>query len=104
MCVMLKELGTYNIAENAPVLLDGLSQEEILLENPDYIFYFHHGQGGGRKSLYGQRPPGRGLAASDAVREGRYAYLPKDLFQFKPNKRWGEAYQYLADLLYPKES
>ena len=32
VCVMLKELGTYNIAENAPVLLDGLSQEEILME------------------------------------------------------------------------
>ena len=36
--IRVKELGTYNIAENAPVLLDGLSQEEILMENPDYIF------------------------------------------------------------------
>lgn len=38
VCVMLKELGTYNIAENAPILLDGLSLEEIVTENPDYIF------------------------------------------------------------------
>ena len=39
----------------------------------------------------------------DAVQAGDYAYLPKDLFQFKPNSRWAEAYQYLFDLLYPEE-
>ena len=35
-----------------------------------------------------------------AVQEEKGFQLPKDLFQFKPNARWDEAYQYLIDLLY----
>ena len=36
-----------------------------------------------------------------AIREKRYTILPKELFHFKPNARWDEAYRYLYDLLYP---
>ena len=35
-----------------------------------------------------------------AVKEGRVHQLPKELFQYKPNARWGEAYAYLIELLY----
>ena len=35
-----------------------------------------------------------------AVKNGDYAYLPKDLFQFKPNARWDEAYRYLIGIVY----
>ena len=28
--------------------------------------------------------------------------LPKDLFHYKPNNRWGESYQYLGEILYPE--
>jgi len=35
------------------------------------------------------------------VKEGRYIVLPKDLFHYKPNNRWGESYQYLGEILYP---
>ena len=104
VCVMLKELGTYNIAENAPVLLDGLSQEEILMENPDYIFISTMGKEEAARAYMDSVLQEEAWQHLDAVKEGRYAYLPKELFQFKPNKRWGEAYRYLADLLYPKES
>ena len=37
-----------------------------------------------------------------AVKGGRCHYLPKELFQYKPNARWAEAYEYLIDLLYEK--
>lgn len=100
---MLDELGTYNIAENAPVLLDGLSLEEILLENPDYIFISTMGDEAAARAYMDGLLRGDAWRHLDAVREGNYTYLPKDLFQFKPNKRWGEAYRYLADLLYPGE-
>ena len=103
VCVMLKELGTYNIAENAPVLLDGLSQEEILLENPDYIFISTMGDETAAKAYMDSVLQEDAWAHLDAVQAGDYAYLPKDLFQFKPNSRWAEAYQYLFDLLYPEE-
>ena len=31
-----------------------------------------------------------------------YVFLSKELFHFKPNARWAEAYEYLAGLLYPE--
>ena len=40
----------------------------------------------------------------DAVKNTKYYYLPKDLFQFKPNHRWYEAYEYLVDILYGDEN
>jgi iron complex transport system substrate-binding protein len=36
-----------------------------------------------------------------AVKNDRYYVLDKTLYNNKPNKRWGEAYQQLADILYP---
>jgi len=35
----------------------------------------------------------------DAVRQGNYAFLPKELFHFKPNAKWAEGYAYLAERL-----
>lgn len=35
-----------------------------------------------------------------AVQEGRYHVMDKTLYHLKPNDRWGEAYQQLADILY----
>lgn len=101
-CAMLKELGAYNIADNAPVLLDGLSFEEVLSEQPDFIFMVTMGKEDAARAYMDSvlaEEPWQGLTA---VQSGRYAYLPKELFQFKPNARWAEAYRYLAGLLYPE--
>ena len=35
-------------------------------------------------------------------KNGRYFLLEKELYNLKPNARWGEAYQKLADILYGK--
>ena len=40
--------------------------------------------------------------ALSAVKNGRYFLLEKELYNLKPNARWGEAYQKLADILYGK--
>ena len=37
-----------------------------------------------------------------AVQSGRYHVLDQSLYNLKPNARWGEAYEALADILYPK--
>jgi iron complex transport system substrate-binding protein len=37
-----------------------------------------------------------------AVQEDHYVLLPKELFHYKPNARWGESYAYLAKILYPE--
>ena len=36
-----------------------------------------------------------------AVQEGRVYVLPRELFHYKPNARWAEAYEYLLAILYP---
>lgn len=97
---MLEELGAYNIADNAPILLDGLSIEEILCEDPDFIFISTMGNEQAaieHMDSILQTPAWKSLSA---IKNGKYAYLPKELFQFKPNARWDEAYEYLIGLLY----
>lgn len=100
-CAMLTELGCDNIADRAPVLLDGLSLEQIVAQDPQYIFISVMGD------EYAARSYISGVFAQDgwrdltAVRENRYIFLPKDLFQYKPNARWAQAYEYLIELLYP---
>ena len=37
-----------------------------------------------------------------AVKNDRYIVLPKELFHYKPNAKWGESYAYLARILYPE--
>ena len=100
VCMMLQELGTKNIAEEAPILLDGLSIEEIIAQNPDYIFVSTMGDENAAIQnilrVFAQ-PEWQSLSA---IQEGRYIFLPKELFQFKPNAHWAEAYQYLVDVLY----
>ena len=97
---MLKELGTYNIAENARILLDGLSLEEIIMEKPEYIFIATMGDETAAKehinSLFSQPQ----WQAVEAVKNGNYIFLPKELFQYKPNAKWDKAYEYLTDVLY----
>ena len=36
-----------------------------------------------------------------AVKEGNYYLLDKRLYNLKPNAKWGDAYEGLADILYP---
>lgn len=99
VCGMLAELGLHNIADDAPVLLDGLSLEEIITADPDYIFISTMGNEDAAKEYMESVFAEDGYRQLTAVAEGNYAFLPKDLFQFKPNARWDEAYQYLIDLV-----
>lgn len=99
VCRMLYELGTYNIAEKADVLLDGLSIEEIILSDPDYIFISTMGDEDAAKKYINSVLSDEKWQTLTAVKNGNYCFLPKDLFQFKPNAKWDEAYKYLAEKL-----
>ena len=100
VCGMLKDLGTRNIAEKAPVLLDGLSTEEILLSDPDFILFTTMGDEAAGQSYMQSLLQDPVWQTLTAVKEGRVYQLPKELFQYKPNARWDEAYAYLIELLY----
>ena len=100
VCGMLKDLGTFNIAEKAPVLLDGLSTEEILLSDPDFILFTTMGDEAAGISYMESLLSDPVWQTLTAVRSGNVHQLPKELFQYKPNARWTEAYAYLIELLY----
>ena len=101
VCAMLRELGCENIADQAPVLLDGLSLEEILLADPDYIFISTMGKEEAARAYLDEVFSQDAWQGLTAIREGHYSYLSKDLFHFKPNARWGDAYRTLIELVYP---
>ena len=97
---MLKELGTYNIAENAKILLDGLSLEEIIMEKPEYIFISTMGDESAAKEYINNLFAQPQWQVVGAVKNENYIFLPKDLFQYKPNSRWDKAYKYLMEIVY----
>lgn len=101
---MLKEFGTYNIAEKAPILLDGLSIEEIITENPEYIFITTMGNADAAIKNMKSILSSNEWQSLDAVKNNKVHFLPKDLFQFKPNARWADAYNYLAEILNDSKS
>lgn len=100
VCKMLAELGTVNIADTAPILLDGLSLEAVLMEDPDIIFFTAMGDEAAGAAYMQSLLADPVWQTLTAVKTGRVHQLPKDLFQYKPNARWDEAYDYLMELLY----
>ena len=99
---MLEDLGCVNIAARQPSLLEELTLEAIVVEDPDCIFISV--MGGDEEAALavveetlGQNPAWQGLTA---VKEGRVYVLPRELFHYKPNARWAESYAFLYELLF----
>ena len=98
---MLAQLGCVNIADNEESLLENLSIEQIVLQDPDYIFFIQQGDNAeGTKSniesFISENPAWSQLTA---VKEGRVYLLEKELYALKPNERWAEAFEKLERIL-----
>lgn len=102
---MLKDLGCVNIADTEHGLLEQLSMEVILQEDPDYIFVVMQGTDVSKaeKILANTMLTHPAWENLTAVKEGRYHVMDSKLYNLKPNARWGEAYEKLADMLYPEQ-
>lgn len=99
---MLSEMGCINIADDVPVLLDGLSVEYIIDKNPQHIFLVTMGKEDSAKEYINNLFLQVEWQQLDAIKNSDYTFLPKDLFHFKPNSRWDEAYEYMIKILYPE--
>lgn len=92
-------LGLTSVVKNDNSL-DELSMEAILNENPDYIFVV--AQGNQKKAdeafcnEFEKNPVWKELKA---VKNKNVFMLPKELFNYKPNENWANAYQYIVDLI-----
>lgn len=96
---ILEDLGCINIADKAETLLDNLSAEVILKENPQYIFVSVMGDYDNSKAYMQELLAKKEYASLDAVKNGRVYFLPKELFQYKPCSRWAESYGYISSIL-----
>lgn len=99
---MLADLGCENIADSESSLLEELSLEAIVRADPDFVFITT--MGGDTEAAIAQYEETLGSNPAwqelTAVKDGRVHVLPKDMFHYKPNNRWGEAYEYLEEILY----
>ena len=102
---MLSDLGCVNIADSNHGLLDDLSMEAIIAENPDFIFVTIQGnnQEAAMQNVEEMLLSNPAWSALSAVKEGSYYLLDKRLYNLKPNAKWGDAYEGLADILYPAQ-
>ncbi len=102
---MLEELGTENIAYDPGLKVEEMkifSMEKVIEKDPDFIFVQTMGNAAeAQERIKKDVESNPAWGSLTAVKEGRYILLPKDLFLFKPNERYAEAYEELAKLLYP---
>lgn len=96
---IFNDFGLTNIAQDDSSL-DDLSVEAILAADPDYIFVIPQGKDDEAQAAYESAftsdPAWNELSA---VKDGQVFVMPKDLFQYKPNARWAEAYSYVNGIL-----
>lgn len=98
---MLKSLGCVNIADSDSMILENLSIEHIIESDPDYIFFVQRGDNteGMKEHVQKTLMEHPAWAELTAVKNGHVYFMEKNLYNLKPNHRWGEAYQGLEDIL-----
>ena len=99
---MLADLGVRNLADENRSLLKDFSLEAIIEMNPDFIFVIPMGNDAeaATRNLEEATAANPAWATLDAVQNGRYVTLDPTLYLSKPNARWAQAYEGLADPLY----
>ena len=102
---ILKNLSCTNIADGNSLLTDNLSLEAIMKADPEYIFVTPQGtdKEAALKNIEDMFTSNPAWQSLSAVKNGKYYVLDPYLYNLKPNERWGEAYEKMADILYPAE-
>ena len=98
---MLADLGCINIADSDTSLLETLSVESIIRQEPYRIFVVTMGDDTEKaidnlNQMMNENPAWGTL---DAVAEGRLHLMDRKLFNIKPNADWAESYEKLSEIL-----
>lgn len=98
---ILKDLGCVNIADSNSAILENLSMEYIMQSDPDFIFIVQSGDDaeGTQKNLKQFIEENPAWNQLTAVKEGKVFMVEKELYNLKPNERWGLAYEKLETIL-----
>lgn len=97
---MLNDLGMVNIADSDQSLLEDLSIESIIRQEPYHIFVVTMGDDTAvaKNNLSRMMEENPAWDTLEAVREGRMHFMERKLFNLKPNARWAEAYETLCEI------
>jgi iron complex transport system substrate-binding protein len=98
---MLSDLGCINLADSDTSLLDTLSVEAVIRNEPYRIFVVTMGDDTEKaienfNRMTDENPAWRTL---EAVAGGRVHVMDRTLFNKKPNARWAESYEILSEIL-----
>ena len=98
---MLADLGCINIADSDTSLLETLSIESIIRQEPYRIFVVTMGDDSQKamdnlNQMMNENPAWGTL---EAVAEGRLHLMDRKLFNMKPNADWAVSYEILSELL-----
>ena len=101
---MLSSMGCINIADSDTSLLENLSVEAVIREEPYHIFVVTMGSDteAARQSLENMMKENPTWGMLEAVKCGRLHVMDKTLFNLKPNARWAESYEILYEKLTKK--
>lgn len=97
---IIEELGGTNVADEVEALTDSLSIEAILSADIDKIIIVSQGDESASRSYVENLFSQPGWRDVKAIREDDIVFLSKELFHFKPNGRWLEAYDVMKEVLY----
>ncbi len=96
---IIENMNIENIANVNDKISADLSIEYILEENPDYIFIIQMGDEDSMLGYENYLAENSTWSNLSAVKQGNVYFLPKELFHLKPNTKWGEAYEYIYEIL-----
>ena len=98
---MLADLGCINIADSDTSLLETISVESVMRQEPYRIFAVTMGDDTEKAienlNLMMEENPAWGTL--EAVQEGRLHIMDRMLFNIKPNAKWAESYEELIGIL-----
>lgn len=98
---MLADLGCINIADSDTSLLEALSVESIIRQDPYRIFVVTMGNDTQKAmdNFYQMMEENPAWGTLSAVTDGRVHIMDRKLFNIKPNADWAESYEKLSKIL-----
>ena len=98
---MLADLGCINIADSDTSLLETLSVESVIRQEPHRIFVVTMGNDTQKalENLNRMMDENPAWGALRAVTENRLHIMDRKLFNIKPNENWAESYETLCEIL-----
>ena len=101
---MLADLGCVNIADSDTSLLEALSVESIIRQEPYRIFVVTMGNDTQKAmdNFYQMMEENPAWGTLAAVTDGRVHIMDRKLFNIKPNADWAESYEKLSEILRTK--